>query len=86
MFIYVEAIFDKLFHIGSRSFFNVLGGMSHPNKFIIKIIKKMKKYIQIASFQLSFFFSNLHVYILSGPEKEDVRVGGLGRVGVEVQP
>ena len=85
MFIYVEAIFDKLFHIGSRSFFNVLGGMSHPNKFIIKIIK-MKKYIQIANFQLSFFFSNLRIYILSGPEKEGVRVGGLERVEVEVQP
>ena len=46
----------------------------------------MKKYIQIASFQLSFFFSNLHVYISSGPEKEGVQVGGLGRVEVEVQP
>ena len=46
----------------------------------------MKKYIQIASFQLSFFFSNLHVYISLGPEKEGVHAGGLGRVGVEVQP
>ena len=48
--------------------------------------EKNKEYIQIVSFQHTFFFSNFHVYILSGPEKEDVRVGGLGRVGVEVQP
>ena len=61
--------------------------MSHPNKFIVKIVrKKNKKYIQIVSFQHSFFFSNLHAYNSSGPEKEGVQVGGLGRVGVEVQP
>ena len=68
-----------------KSFFTILGGMSHPNKFIIKIMK-MKKYIQIEKFQLSFFFSNLCVYISSGPEKEGVWVGGLEWAEVEVQP
>ena len=54
---------------------------------LLKIMReKNKECIPIASFQHNFFFSNLHVYFLSGPEKEDVRVGGLGRVGVEVQP
>ena len=63
----------------------VLGGMSHPNKFIIKIIK-MKKYIQIANFQLSFFFSNLRVYISSGPEKEGVQVDGLDGLRFMISP
>ena len=46
----------------------------------------MKKYIQIEKFQHSFFFSNLHAYISSGPEKEGVQVDGLGWVEVKVQP
>ena len=45
----------------------------------------MKKYIQIEKFQHSFFFSNLHAYISSGPEKEGVRVDGLGWGEVKVQ-
>ena len=72
----------------SQGFFKDFGGMSHPNKSIVKSMreKKNKKYIQIVSFQRRFFFSNLHAYNSSGPEKEGVQVGGLGRVGVEIKP
>ena len=45
----------------------------------------MKKYIQI-EFQHSIFFSNLHAYISSGPEKEGVQVDGLDGLMFLISP
>ena len=60
--------------------------MSHPNKFIVKNYK-MKKYIQIESFNTVSFSPIFKLNCsLSGPEKEGGRVDGLDGLRFVIVP